>query len=221
MEQEEGKKEVEVADTENQKKKTCFIGRCFNYAYRACYFLMALLIFLATLAMIGSALYATFHRADTDVVPTYKEYSDSIKAPDKKAEEKKVDTSSIEINKKFGDELVEICKLTGIEKTDDLVQKISSIEKRYREPFVHGLLRFLKDAKKADKEYKPEEQGRSLLGVYEYQFREKVDDIPRRESQASDKRKMFWSVAGVLLYSILMALVLPLLIQIERNTRKE
>lgn len=219
MEQEESKKEPVAVNAEKQKKATGFISRCFNYVYRAIYLLMALLIFLASLALIGSVLYATFHRADTNVTPTYKEYSAGKKAPVK--EETKVDTTSIEINKKFGDELIAICKLTGIEKPDRLVDEISGIEEKHREAFVRGLLKFLKDAKEAEKDYKPEEQGRDLLFVYEYQFKENVNDVPRREAKAAEECKVAWCLALFALISLLFSLVLPLLIQIERNTRKD
>lgn len=225
MEQEEIKKKIEdikdksvqVFNAENQKKATDFIGRCFNGVYKVSYLFMALLICLFTLILVGSVLYAIFHGADTNIVPTYKEYSRKASAKD----EKKVDTSSVEINKKFGDELVKICKLTGMEKPDYLVQEISMVDEKYRKPFVYGALDFLEDAKDSlDKEYN-EKKGARLFSAYTNLFMSKVNDIPMREAEASMECKIAWGLALLALFSILFALILPLLIQIEKNTRKE
>ena len=105
MEQEEIKKtledikdkSVQAFNPENKEKATRFINRCFERLYSVGYLFMALLICVFSLILVGSVLFAIFHGADTKVVPTYKEYSKKA-AP---KGETKVDTSSIEINKKF------------------------------------------------------------------------------------------------------------------------
>ena len=148
MEQEEIKKtledikdkSVQAFTPENKEKAMKFVDRLFGWINGISCVYAVLLAVLLAIVLVFSVLYALFHGADTKLAPDYKEYSQ--KNPVKV--EKKVDTSSVEINKDFGDELVEICKLAGEEKTDGFAGEIAKVEKKHRKALVKGMLAFLK-----------------------------------------------------------------------------
>ena len=224
MEQEEVKKTIEdlkeksvqVFNAENQKKAVRFVDTFFGWMYSASYFFIALLVGLFSLILIGSVFYAVFHGPKTDIVPTYKEVktlNDKLAAAVSEA-----DTESVEVNKKYGDEIIKICKLTEF-KPEVLVKRICKIEKKHRKAFVYGMLDFLEDAKADLKE--KDFNGGKVAEVYIDLFRDGLKDIPRREETADAECKMAWCLALFSLYSILIALILPLLIQIRKNTKKE
>ena len=203
---------------ENQKKAMSLVDRLFGWLQRISCVFAVLLVCLFAVILVYSALFALFHRADSKLAPDYKEYS--LKNPVKV--EKKVDTSSIEINKNFGDELKQICELAGKEKPEGVVERIVSIEERHRKTFIKGVLGFLKDAKESiGKEYKPEEQGADLYDAYFANFMEGVNDLPNREAKAKLECEAAWMRVLGAMFGILVVMLLITLIKIEKNTRKE
>ena len=226
VKKEEGKKEfddlkeksTQVFNAENQKKAMCFVDRLFGWIYRASCAFIVLLICLFSLILVGSVLYAIFHGPDSKLAPTYKEFSEN--PANKKVISQDVDTTSVDVNKQFGDELKQICKLTGKE-PNTVVTEICGIPEKFRKAYVFGALDFLKDAEKSiGKDYKPE-TGNTLWENYTEGFQKNVDDIPNREKKAEEECKDAWMYALKALCGILVVLVLATLVRIEKNTRKE
>lgn len=129
------------------------------------------------------------------------------------------------VEKKYGDDIQEVLELGNISEDgfDIYINKLVDMDEAYRSTFVKGLKRFLKDGAKYIEKNEKEAKFNTfkLANAYDGIFEGEImkAEISKLESKA--KRMGSLIAIGSALVAMILFLVIPLLIQIELNTRKD
>jgi len=195
-----------------RNKTVCVIDTFLNWMYKVGKSFMAVVIALLSLVLIASIFYAVFHGPSHDIAPEFK-----VSQTQSAKSDGEPDVSKEEISKKFSKPIRKICNITK-QDPEQLVHIIGWVNKEHRKTFVNGMLHYLEDAQD---ELKPEEfDAVEVANEYIRLFEKRERNFTRQKEEASEHCKIAWGIAIFALYSILMAMILPLLIQIQENTKK-
>lgn len=185
-----------------------------------------MLLCIATMAL--SALYALFKGSESLQVPDFNEVVATVDSKEgghvssmsdlaAKQEYRKVRDS---YRKKI-DEIVDLYRLDAKDDTDDLVKDICELPEKLRKTYVNGAIHFGTAAKK---HFAKKDDGRQVnemtLRMYDALFGGAVEAAEESVAEAQAKRLVAWTVCGMAFLGLIMFMFLPLLIQIEENTRK-
>lgn len=188
----------------------------------------ALFMLLCIVVMALSVLYALFKGSESLQVPDFNEVMATVdsdkgghvsSAADlaEKQEYRKVRDS---YRKKI-DAIVDLYRLDAKDDTDRLVQDMCDLPKQFRSTYAKGALRFGTAAKKY---YAKQDDGRQIskgtLRMYDALFDAAVERAEESVAEAEAERVVAWTVCGMAFLGLIMFMFLPLLIQIEENTRK-
>ncbi len=185
----------------------------------------ALFMLLCIVAMLGALLYCIFAGPDSLEVPEFKAVSAAMENSGgdwsgdvvQKQEYRKVRDK---FSKKI-DAIVDLYRLNAKDDTDDLLNSLCEVPEEYRSDFVNGALSFGKDAKKYYAKNKPDYQVDDVdLARYTSLFSYALAEKKESEVESRMNRQAAWTVCGGAFLGLIMFLFLPLLIQIEENTRK-
>lgn len=182
----------------------------------------ALFMFLCILTMIGSLIYYVFAGPDSISVPDFDDYKESLQSRENMSEgESKVSNKLFkELRDDFGskvDELIEICGLDAKEHYNMIIEELAKIEANSRSTFIKGAISFSKDYKK---HYKDKFKGKDCLDEYREAFQSELEKVMSSVDESRQKRTTALMVCGAALIALIQFLFIPLLIQIEENTRK-
>ena len=226
----EFQKKIQMIDvsTKADAVTTTFMQKVF----KTFKFISALIIFLCVIVMACSILYGIFKGTPSFETPEFdKEMFEEAKnekggkeiVKGGRKERKKVQA-------KYEDKIENVIELlenkndAQDQKAFDLIlDYLIELPKEQRNDCINGMLDYMKDGKK----YR-EKEGNSkkfdmneLLSHYMMEFETAGDRLDQAIAEAHAKRLFAWGVAGSAFIIILVVMMIPLLLQIEENTRKE
>lgn len=187
----------------------------------------AFIVLLCVVTMIGGAIFYIWSGPDGLEVPSFTEM-----VKEEEAGETRIDTSKAEaeklseqraIEKKFGDDLEEMVKDYSLDKDfyDSRIDKLLEMDEEFRGDYVKGLRKFMKKGAAYIKE-KGENAGFSmpdLAYTYDIAFSAAIMQIDLSKLASKAKRMTTLIVIGSALILMIVFLYIPLLMQIEINTR--
>lgn len=180
-------------------------------------------MFLCVLTMIGSLIYYVFAGPDSINVPDFDDYKKESLEPQTRMSNGATKVSNKEFKElrdDFGskvDDLIEICGLDAKEHYNAIIETLAEIETDYRNAFIKGAISFAKDYKS---DYKDKFDGRECFGKYVECFNMEYAKAKQSEAESSQNRPVALMVCVGALVGLIQFLFIPLLIQIEENTRK-
>ena len=186
-----------------------------------------MLLCIATMAL--AALYALFKGSESLKTPEFREVVAAMESDGNSgrssstaelANKQEYRTVRDRYRKQI-DTIVDLYRLDAKDDTDELVQNLCEVPERLRSTFVKGAIAFGKDAKKY---YAKKDNGSQVddadLSLYGTLFERAVERAEESEMEARLNRSVAWMVCGGAFLGLILFLFLPLLIQIEENTRK-
>lgn len=189
----------------------------------------ALFMLLCIATMVLSALYALFKGAESLKAPDFKDVAAALDADGggggdsdtaelaRKQEYRKVRDRY----RKQIDTIVDLYRLDAKGDTEFLVGVLCEMPEKVRSSFVKGALSFGKDAKKY---FAKKDNGTQVdldeLFLYCNLFEQAEKLAEESKEEARMDRQAAWTICGGAFLGLILFLFLPLLIQIEENTRK-
>lgn len=209
----EALKKVDVEKT--LKATDTFIASVFKFGK----IISALFMFASLAVMVCSLVYCLFVGSSGLKVPEYDvnvQSSGNSKTNLKAVEEKN------SVRKKYESDLMKVMKICKLESSyyDNLVDDVLNVDKKYRDAYVDGLVDYVEDMEKfLEKKGEKVENAEMNILIYSQGFASAVEKVAESQAEAKEKRKSALATCGVSLGVLIMFLVIPLLIQIEENTR--
>ena len=188
----------------------------------------ALFMFLCVSTMLISLLYYAFTGTSGVRVPDFNELRDAWQAADKAENDNSGDMRALKetnaVRKEFDSEITKLMELCSLHKEsyERYVRKLSRMDADIRDDYIDGAIDFAKAAKKhfERKDVKDKFDGEYVLGLYDEQFNAAIEEAKADEVETGIKKMAALSVCGGALLGLILFLIIPLLIQIEENTRK-
>jgi len=187
----------------------------------------AIVSLLCILTMLGGAIYYVWSGPEGLEPPSFdkliEEKNKNEAAMNSNEEEVAKLAEQREIEKKFGDDIEELVKAYGFDKSfyDDCVEELVDMDEEFRGAYVKGLKKFIKKGQAYIKEKGDNANFtiQELPRAYQYVFNEAIAAAELSKVASKAKRMTTLGVIGGALYLMIMFLFIPLLIQIEANTR--
>lgn len=138
----------------------------------------------------------------------------------------RIQTEKVEITNRYGKQIVDVIarfNLTGT-KTDDIVEFMRrNVPEAQRDDYIAGWPVFLKDGlavlQAADAKPNPKAPD-SLTEIYGHQFERALSRLEVEQQAKAAGRYGLLGIAGGALCLFVLALIVPVLVSIERNTRQ-
>ena len=181
----------------------------------------ALFMLLSILVMIGSLIYWVFAGASSIKVPDYGTLKATAEAMESASDSSASNKEFSEVRAKYSskvEELIVLCKLDADKDFTRIIKQLCSIDREYRSDYIRGAISFIKDAK-SDSENKTF-KANDMLSLYDAGFEDAIKDAKESKIASAVKRSMALEICGMALLTLILFLIVPLLIQIEENTRK-
>ncbi len=129
------------------------------------------------------------------------------------------------IEEEYGDDVEKIVKKYGFspQAYDFFINELTNMDEKYRDKFMDGLSDFLDDAQDYIKENK-DKANFSITDAANYYinaFKQEIQNVKLSEAEAKSERLVYLATFAGSLLIMLGFLLIPLLIQIEKNTRSE
>ena len=192
----------------------------------------AIFAVLAIVAIIGAFIYSCLVRPASFQVPEF----DEVLKPQLeengdtgKAQTRKVSNEMFKrLRNKYGDtvdKLIEISALDAKEDYNKMIEILAGVNEDFRGKYLSGAISFMKSfrdyARENPKkvEVTDENSTYALYHIYTDSFMSAQKEYEDGKSVASDKRALGWMICGYSIASLILFLIIPLLIQIEENTR--
>lgn len=182
----------------------------------------ALFMFLCIFTMIGSLVYYVFAGPDSISVPDFDDYKESLQSKENMFEGGSKVSNKLfkELRDDFGskvDDLIEVCGLDAKEHYNWIIEELAGLDADYRSAFIKGAISFSKDYKK---HYNDKFNGNKCFRDYRNAFQSELAKVESSVAESRQKRPTALIVCGGALIALIQFLFIPLLIQIEENTRK-
>ena len=186
----------------------------------------ALFMFLCILAMAGSLVYYVFSGASSVKIPDFDDVKAEIEA-EKKSESESGGISNAlykQLRNDYGSKVDDLIEVGGLDAKNDytrIINALAKIDEDMRSAYIRGAISFLKDFKAyAKKNSKVEFDGNIGLQQYNAMFEMAMEEASKSKTISGMKRSAALGVCGGSLIGLILFLIIPLLIQIEENTRK-
>ena len=188
----------------------------------------ALFMFLCIITMAFSLLYYVFSGSSGVKVPDFDDVRETLAAEEAMTNDNSGDMKSLKetnaVRKEFDSEitkLMEVCALPK-EAYERYVRKLARMRPDMRDDYIDGAIDFAKAAKKncERKDSKDKFDGEAVVGLYDQLFGSAIEAAESDDAETRIKKTAALSVCGGALIGLVLFLIIPLLIQIEENTRK-
>lgn len=207
-------------------------SRFMRKVFKTFKILSALLIFLFVIILGCSILYGVFKGTPSLEMP---EFDQEIfeKRVEQKSDKSKVKGGRKErkqVQSKYEKKIDKVVELFGNsndkedqECFDGLLEILVGLPENQRGDYISGMLSYMKDGKK----YREKEGNASkfrmdqLAEWYNEEFEASKESLEYKIEEAKTMRMIAWSIAGSSFIAIIVVMMIPLLLQIEENTRKE
>ena len=186
----------------------------------------ALFMFLSILTMAGSLVYYVFTGASSVKIPDFDDVKADIEAGEKGNGENGGISNALykELRNDYGSKVDDLIEVGGLDAKNDytrIINTLAKVDGDMRSAYIKGAISFLKDWKSyANKNSKVEFDGKFALQQYDEMFNAAKDAASASKVVSSMKRSAALGVCGGSLIGLILFLIIPLLIQIEENTRK-
>ena len=128
------------------------------------------------------------------------------------------------VETKYGDKIQKIVVENGLDQAvyDIYVRQMSDLDKKYRTQFIEGLKRFMKDGNSYIKKQgnKTDMSTADVANLYDDMFDSAITESEMSRVESKAKRIGSLIAIGSALSAMILFLIIPLLLQIEVNTRK-
>jgi hypothetical protein len=201
-----------------------FLWRVFSVAK----VVSAIIVAVCLIVAIFSGLGLIFGGGKSFEIPSFSSLKEQIEEENDSKRSKEVDYKSFdlrrEIEKEYGDEIEKIIKEFKLPTNayDFLIEKLVNMKEEYRDKFVEGLWDFLDDARDYIED-KGKNSKISIIGAARYYlnaFDNEIQTVEASKVSAQKEKVYLLATFGGSLIIMLGFLLIPLLIQIEKNTRK-
>ena len=188
----------------------------------------ALVVLVCVATMVCTLLYYVFKGSGSIDSPDF----DDMKS---EMEEKASDSGNSvqnaeykELRKEFGskvDDLIEIGCLDAKNDYERIINRLANLDEDLRSAYIKGAISFMKDAKSyfaskfKDKKFSGKEGG-DVLEMYNGAFKDAKKAAEEKKVESAAKRSAALSICGMAFMGVVLFLIIPLLLQIEENTRK-
>ncbi|MBQ6247040.1 MAG: hypothetical protein IJK04_09260 [Kiritimatiellae bacterium] len=205
------------------KATTTFMAGVFKFGK----VISALFMILFIVTMVGSFLYCIFSGSGSLKVPSFDDAKAEIEeALSAESGGNGNDVANREfklLRKKYSDKIDSLIEVGGLDAKDDydgILHMLGDLDKDVRDDFINGAISFLKGFKSYSKKNKDVEfDGDSGLQEFSQRFVAACADAEVSKAESSAKKTIGWIVCGGSLLGLILFLIIPLLIQIEENTR--
>ena len=201
-----------------------FLKKVFSFSKAVA----AIIVFLCVITMVIAAGYFVVSGSKGVTTPDFDEIAQMEQA--NQGASGRIDKSDYkaisdkrEVERKYGSDIQEIISTYGFTKEayDIYIRQLSNMDAKYRSKFVRGLNSFLKDGKK----YIEKQGAKTNLDIsdvanaYDEMFSSAIDESETSQVMSKAKRAGALTVIGSALAAMILFLIIPLLLQIEINTR--
>ncbi len=207
----DAKKAMAVTDT--------FMGWVFKFGK----VISALFMFVCILTIIGSLLYWMFTGSGSVKVPEFEAEVEETSSGDSDDKSKVSNAEFKQLRDEFGkkvDTIIEIASLDAKNDYNELINVLADINEDHRAIFLKGAISFLENAKDYAKDKKEKFNGDRALRKYGRKFASAVEDAKIEQEMKKEKKGKALSVCAFALLGMILFMIIPLLLQIEENTRK-
>ncbi|MBE9608403.1 zinc ribbon domain-containing protein [Chitinilyticum piscinae] len=180
---------------------------------------------LALLTFVGAMLYVGSRSGDSFKTPSFSKMQEEGELLRFSREESQAAAQEEieQLNKQFREDIYEVIKTNGITQftTDDIIRTLSNVPENRRSQWVKGWAAFLEDGMEHFKKSgtaTPETATR-LSNFYAGNFSRAIAKAEDAKVMAQAERISGISVGLGALIAFIVALLIPVLVQIERNTR--
>jgi predicted PurR-regulated permease PerM len=189
----------------------------------------ALVVFLCVLAVAGGIVYFLISGSKGVSTPDFDEVIETEEMiRDLGREVDRTDYKEISerraVEKKYGDDIQEIVKEYGLTKAayDIYVRQLLALDEEYRKQFIKGLKRFMRDGNSYIKKQgdKTDMDIADVANQYDDMFDSAIAKSEMSKIESKAKRTGALITIGSALSAMILFLIIPLLLQIEVNTRK-
>ena len=186
----------------------------------------ALFMFLCILAMAGSLVYYVFTGASSVKIPDFDDVKADIESGEKNASEGGGISNALykQLRDDYGNKVDDLIEVGGLDAKNDytrIINVLANVDSDMRSAYIKGAISFLKDFKAySKKNSKVEFDGNNGLRQYNAMFDAAKEEASASKVVSSMKRSAALGVCGGSLIGLILFLIIPLLIQIEENTRK-
>jgi len=131
----------------------------------------------------------------------------------------------LELNAEYGSDILEIItkhKVTGV-KTDQIIDLMVNLDKKYRSKFVKGMRAYLDDGMELMQSESNVKDDTSTMLTYEYigNFKKALSMEGSSDAARKAERMSLLMVMIACMVLLILAMILPVLVQVERNTRNQ
>ena len=186
----------------------------------------ALFMFLCIATMALSLLYWALASESGVKIPDFSDVKEAYEAAEKSENDNSGDMKSLKetnsVRKEFDSEitkLMEVCKLPK-ESYEEIVRTLAEMDADLRDDYIDGAIDFAKDAKKTIEKMGKTFNGTGVIVTYDKLYAEAKETAEADKATTAIKKMIALSVCGGALIGLILFLIIPLLIQIEENTRK-
>ena len=208
------------------EKAMNFTNRFMAGVFKFGKIIAALFMFLCILVMAGSLVYYVFAGASSVKVPDFDDEKAEFEAEKKSdSDASKVSNKLFkELRDKYGskvDDLIEVCGLDAKKDYNMVINTLAKIDADLRGAYIKGAIAFAKDYKSyAKTSDKVKFSGEISLMTYDESFQKALGSAEASKAMSELKRTVALATCGGALLGLILFLIIPLLIQIEENTRK-
>jgi len=189
----------------------------------------ALIVFLCVLIVVGGIAYFLVSGSKGVSTPDFDEVIETEKMILELG--RKVDKENYKeiserraVETKYGDKIQKIVVENGLDQAayDIYVRQMSDLDKKYRTQFIEGLKRFMRDGNSYIKKQgnKTDMSTADVANLYDDMFDSAITESEMSRVESKAKRIGSLIAIGSALSAMILFLIIPLLLQIEVNTRK-
>ncbi len=188
--------------------------------------LAALFIILFIIVFAGSLVYYVFSGASSVKVPEFEDIKPMLELGEKSSGDSSGVSNALykELRNDYGSKVDDLIEIGGLDAKNDytrIINQLGNLDEDLRSPYIKGAIAFLKDYKEYIKTKKDKQfDGNDALGGYRDMFRSAISEAEGNKKIAAEKRSVALRICGQSLVGLILFLFIPLLIQIEENTRK-
>lgn len=185
----------------------------------------ALFMSVCILTMAGSLVYYVFSGASSVKIPDFDDVKADIESGEKNNDGGDGISNALykQLRNDYGSKVDDLIEVGGLDAKNDytrIINALAKVDADMRGAYIKGAISFLKDYKAyAKKNSKVEFQGERGLQQYNKMFNAAKEEAAQSKIISGMKRSTALGVCGGALICLILFLIIPLLIQIEENTR--
>jgi len=195
-----------------------------SFSYKFAKGISFILIVVSLVVFVGSTLFLVFSSSDGFRTPEFGEVLQSDLGVSRLNNN---DYSGTEerrkIEKEYGDQVLNIVKINKLpdKKYNNIIRGLVKLDENYQSDFVNGLERFLDDASVSGKENKVDYNIETVMNEYIQAFEYAMNREVHSKAENEMKQLQILGVMGVSLLLFIIIIIIPVLIKIEENTRRQ